>query len=177
MALFQSVEAFQTAHQSDPWHWPHFAATELSCHCGRFCKGEYFHDPNFLDALETLRAACGPLIINSAHRCRTHNRRVGGVSNSLHLTKIAVDIALAGHDRAQLIRAAQQAGFSGFGLGRTFLHLDRGPKRCWTYPGALGGWIKALGFNPLRTFPSFKPPRPAQPNPARALKVKAQSKQ
>ena len=124
------------------WRWPHFSIAELACRCrGRFCAGEYWHDPAFLDALETLRAEIRkPLVINSGHRCAQWNAAVGGAPASLHKT-IAVDIALVGHDRHVLLAAAEQCGFTGLGLARTFLHLDRrGRPARWFYSGSRALW-------------------------------------
>jgi hypothetical protein len=124
------------------WRWPHFVPRELACHCGgRFCRGEYWHDPDFLDALEALRAAIGqPLVINSGHRCALWNTHVGGAAHSMHRT-IAVDIRLAGQDRFALLKQAEATGFIGFGLGPNFLHLDRRAKPTrWFYPGSADAW-------------------------------------
>lgn len=120
------------------WRWPHFSAQELACRCGgRGCNHAYWHDAEFLDALEALRAQVGrPLKINSGHRCAIWNSVVGGAPASRH-RRIAVDIALKGHDRRALVEAAERLGFTGIGIAKTFLHLDRRetPAR-WTYPGA-----------------------------------------
>jgi zinc D-Ala-D-Ala carboxypeptidase len=96
-----------------------------------------------------MRAIAGPLKINSAHRCRGHNAAVGGARASMHMRAIAADIALEGHDRKGLEAAARRAGFRGLGYGRTFLHVDLGVRRAWTYPGAMPAWVRALGYNPL----------------------------
>ena len=108
------------------WRWPHFSVRELACRCaGGFCAGEYWQNEAFLDALEVMRHAVGaPLVITSGHRCAGWNRHVGGARRSMHLT-IAADISEAGHDRQCLLRAAKAAGFTGLGLGQTFLHVDR----------------------------------------------------
>lgn len=146
MALFSSPPpATQLS-----WRWPHFSASELACPCRKHCKGEYFHDPRFLDALEAMRREMGPLPIRSGHRCRVHNAAVGGVQNSYHTKAIAADIAVTDKNRACLLQAAVNAGFTGLGYGRSFLHVDLGPARAWTYPGALGFWVRALGFDPMR---------------------------
>lgn len=145
MALVKKVSTFDRS----GWRWPHFTPEELACKCRRHCQGEYYHDEAFLDALEALRARVGPLKINSARRCKGHNAAVGGATSSMHMRKIAVDISLAGHDRKELAQAARTVGFRGIGYARTFLHLDLGVRRAWTYPGALAGWIRALGHNPL----------------------------
>lgn len=124
------------------WRWPHFTPRELACRCGgRFCAGAYWHEPNFLDALEALRAAMErPLVVNSGHRCEGWNAAVGGAGESMHLT-IAVDLALAGHDRFAMLSAAERLGFTGVGLAKTFIHLDRRavPAR-WYYKGSARSW-------------------------------------
>ncbi|MBU6297513.1 MAG: hypothetical protein KGJ79_15395 [Alphaproteobacteria bacterium] len=100
--------------------WPHFMPREIACRC---C-GEIAVWPEALDALEALRVAvAAPLVITSGHRCALHNARVGGAPLSLH-KRLAFDVALKGHDPARLAMAARAAGFSGFGFGQTFLHLD-----------------------------------------------------
>lgn len=118
------------------WRWPHFAVSELACRCaGRYCHGEYWHEQDFLDALEELRARAGhiPLLITSGHRCAQWNAAVGGAARSLHKT-IAVDIALAGHEPGRLEAAALATGFTGIGLANRFIHLDRRARPArWTY--------------------------------------------
>jgi hypothetical protein len=110
--------------------WPHFSARAIACPC---CGGIVIW-PEALDALERLRAALGaPLHITSGHRCALHNARVGGAPLSMH-KRLAFDIALSGHDRAQLLLAARRAGFTGFGFGQSFLHLDtRARPAHWFY--------------------------------------------
>jgi hypothetical protein len=125
------------------WRWPHFRPAELSCRCrGRYCAGEYWHDPGFLDALEALRGRVGrPVVITSGHRCRLWNAALGGAALSQHLS-LAVDVALGGHDRWALLAAAEATGFTGIGLARGFIHLDRRrrPAR-WDYgPTARAAW-------------------------------------
>ena len=143
--LFPNVAKFDTK----DWRWPHFSARELSCDCNRHCDGEYYHDPAFLDALEAMRAIVGPLKINSARRCQGHNRAIGGARASLHMRTLAADISLIGHRRQDVARAAIKAGFRGIGYGRTFLHVDLGAQRAWTYVGAMPAWVASLGYNPV----------------------------
>ncbi len=77
------------------------------------------------------------LFINDALPLRTTQRKLpskGG--NSQHWKGKAIDINVRGMsdaDKTKLIKAAQQAGFKGFGFGYTILHLDIGPKRTWAY--------------------------------------------
>jgi zinc D-Ala-D-Ala carboxypeptidase len=124
------------------WAWPHFWPAELACKCqGKGCRGEYWHDPAFLDALEALRAAMRrPIRINSGHRCAVRNALVRGAARSFH-RRIAVDVSLANHDRYALRKAAIACGFTGIGLARSFIHLDRRAIPAeWTYDGAETSW-------------------------------------
>lgn len=84
-----------------------------------------------MDALQAARDQIGRSFhILSAHRCSLHNARVGGAPMSQHL-RLAVDIALHGHDSSALHAALREAGFTGFGFYTTFIHADMGPKRQW----------------------------------------------
>ena len=139
--MYSSIAAARAALSAD-WRWPHFSIEELSCRCaGQFCDGEYWHAPDFIDALEALREKTGrALVITSGHRCAKWNAAVGGAPGSRHIS-IAVDIALAGHNRHALLRHAEALGFSGIGLGRNFIHLDRRAKRArWFYKGSSASW-------------------------------------
>ena len=140
--LFTNLIEAETALRA-VWRWPHFGVAELACRCGeRFCRTEYFHDAVFLDALEALRAEVGrPLIVNSGHRCAQWNAAVGGAPRSQH-KQIAVDLSLIGHDRFELRDSAVALGFTGIGMARTFLHLDRRPRPTrWFYKGARELWV------------------------------------
>jgi zinc D-Ala-D-Ala carboxypeptidase len=122
-------------------HWPHVSLREIACPC---C-GQAQIWPQALDAFERLRRALGaPLRITSGHRCALHNARVGGAPLSLH-KRLAFDIALAGQDRAALLAAARAAGFTGFGFGQNFLHLDtRASPAHWFYGRSKQQWISVL---------------------------------
>ncbi len=139
--LYRSLAEADIALQKN-WRWPHFSLAELACHCaGRFCNGSYWHDSDFLDRLEALRRVVRqPLIINSGHRCRQWNAAIGGAPLSQH-KQIAVDISTHGHDRRALLEAAKQVGFTGFGLARTFLHIDRRARPAeWSYKRSKHLW-------------------------------------
>lgn len=134
------------------WRWPHFTARELACKCGgRHCRGEYFHDADFLDALERMRADVGlPMTVTSGRRCLGHNRAVGGASRSQHMIAIACDISLMNHDAVALARAAVRAGFRGIGFGGSFLHLDmRESRTAFHYPEGQRAWIARFGRDPV----------------------------
>lgn len=138
---FESIGAARASLEAR-WRWLNFSIAELACRCaGRFCGGAYWHDAEFLDALQTLRDEIGrPFVITSGHRCAQWNAAVGGAPNSRHKT-IAVDISLTGHDRFALRDAAKRIGFTGVGLGKTFIHLDRRVRSArWYYKGSYSLW-------------------------------------
>ena len=79
----------------------------------------------------------GKLIINDALPLKGTTRkppsRGGG---SQHWYGKAIDISIVGMSKdqqAKLVKAAAEAGFTGFGFGATILHIDLGPKRYWKY--------------------------------------------
>jgi len=126
--------------------WPDFRPAELACRCaGRFCGGEYFHDPVFLDALQALRDRLGaPVAVNSGHRCAVWNAAIGGAPASEH-KRVAADVRLAGHERAALLAAARDAGFGAFGFYCSFLHLDlRRGRRWFSGPAARAAWAPVI---------------------------------
>lgn len=136
LSTYRSITFWPTA------RWPNFSPVELSCKCrGRFCDGEYWHDPDFLDALQKLRVTLGrPVIVNSAHRCHLWNAAIGGAPLSMHKT-LAVDIRLAGFDRHVMLNTAKKLGFKGIGLATNFIHLDRRKiPAIWYYQGSHASW-------------------------------------
>lgn len=116
-----------------PWdkaRWPNFKQTEIECKC---C-GLFIIDEHALDCLQKLRNLMGKaLTVDSAVRCVKHNKECNGAENSMHLYGRAFDIALGGHDKQKLRDMAKASGFTGFGYGATFLHVDTGKDRWWDY--------------------------------------------
>lgn len=144
------------------WRWPHFSPRELACKCGgKYCRGEYFHDADFLDGLEKVRAlVAAPMTVTSGHRCERHNDsdQVGGASRSMHKIAVAADISLHGHDPASLARAAVRAGFRGIGFGTSFLHLDmRQHPTAFHYPGGQRAWTARFGRDPVVSLKKGRP--------------------
>lgn len=139
----------------------HFKPDEFACGCG--CGTGYQKmDPDFLRLLERARTLAGtPFRLNSAYRCKAHNRAVGGVPGSSHTKGLAVDIA-ADNTRIRflvlvslLLAEMEDLGAldptgaeivmellrekSRFraGIGGRFIHFDRDPEKTaglvWTY--------------------------------------------
>ena len=100
----------------------HFSDRELACPC---CGVNLCVD-KLVMALEALREEIGlPIIVNSAYRCGPHNAKVGGAANSQHMRGMAADIRVSGLSPAEVYRMAQKIpAFGGFGVAKTFLHID-----------------------------------------------------
>jgi zinc D-Ala-D-Ala carboxypeptidase len=123
----------------DQWRWPSFSPAEIACRgTGRLVVNEAA-----LDRLQALRDALGkPLIITSAYRSPSHNKKVGGAKNSVHLTGGAFDVSMSNHDPQAFEDAARRCGFTGFGYytRQNFMHIDCGKPRSWgtAFPDRLG---------------------------------------
>jgi hypothetical protein len=85
-----------------------------------------------------------PLIINDAIAKRGTSRE-GETQGSMHFHGRALDISTNGMNNQQkleLVQAALQAGFTGFGFGNTILHVDTGPRRHWSYNNSSFGGMQ-----------------------------------
>lgn len=92
----------------------------------------------FVDALDELRHRCGfGFRITSGYRSPRHSKEAskpGGPGQ--HSNGIAADIAVAdGVQRFAIIKHALDLGFTGIGVAKTFVHVDRrsGQPVAWTY--------------------------------------------
>lgn len=101
-------------------------------------SGEYMDD-DFLSMLDNARDLAGiPFKINSGWRTIEHNREVGGKPGSSHIVGKAVDIAIRNsRERWIILEALLHVGFTRFGIGNTFIHVDsddtKDPEVIWTY--------------------------------------------
>ena len=117
----------------DAWRWPNFSPRELACKG----TGELLINDEALDKLQALRNLLGkPLLITSAYRSPSHNKRVGGAKNSLHMRGIAFDVRMENQSPREFEAAARKVGFTGFGYypKSGFMHIDIGPARTWGTP-------------------------------------------
>lgn len=134
--------------------------THRQCPEGLACKdGKHslrFHYGTAL-ALEKLTKEWGrgKLYLNSAYRTPAYNKRVGGASKSQHTQGRALDISLnsIGNSKAQMAafgKLAVKCGFVGFGIYKSFMHIDTGRGRTWLR--ASEKWfvdaIKSAGWYP-----------------------------
>lgn len=117
----------------------HFSHDEFRCACGQCDKGFADMQRDFLRRLDRSRGTAGiPFRLTSSIRCADHNRAVGGVEDSAHLTGWAADVAAASsRQRYLIVLGALNAGITRIGVAETFVHLDADPDKAqqvlWTY--------------------------------------------
>jgi len=111
---------------------PNFSRDEFACKCG--CGFDTV-DAELVEVLQDVRDWAGARVaINSGCRCRDHNRAVGGVSGSQHLSGRAADIVVEGKTPEQVADYLATQYPVRYGIGRyaTFTHVDTrtlGPAR------------------------------------------------
>ena len=89
--------------------------------------------------LQVIRDAAGCAIhINSAYRSPSHNKRIGGVSNSKHMFGLASDLTSRNHTPEELYQLIDELidegriSEGGLGLYKSFVHYDiRGTRARW----------------------------------------------
>lgn len=115
-----------------------FTVAEFACKgCG--CCSTVKIDSDLVAYLQKIRDHFGkPVIINSGYRCPTHNKRIGGVTNSNHMKGMAADITMRGVSHAEIAKYAETLGMKGIGLYETdkdghFVHVDTRTKKSFWY--------------------------------------------
>ena len=97
------------------------------------CGGSFI-SPKVLDGLNKIRETTQRRFrVTSGYRSRDKNKKVGGVSKSMHIKGLALDMTVPKPYRSVFYAAAVKAGFTAFGWGNTTVHIDMGTKRWWTY--------------------------------------------
>ena len=115
-----------------------FKSTEFDCH-GSGCCSTTLIDSQLVDYLQKIRNHFGKAVtVNSAYRCETHNKNVGGGSNSYHKKGQAADIKVSGVAPAEVAKYAESIGILGIGLYETdadghFVHIDTRTKKAFWY--------------------------------------------
>tara|TARA_R110000751_G_scaffold139039_1_gene242745 strand:- start:39 stop:392 length:354 start_codon:yes stop_codon:yes gene_type:complete len=92
----------------------------------------------FLELLDFAREeAQVPFKITSGFRTHSHNKKVGGVTDSSHLKGCAVDISCtSSSQRSIIVRALVNVGFTRLGIAKSFIHVDNDPDKSdaiWLY--------------------------------------------
>ena len=100
----------------------HFKQDEFRCKC---C-GKYFVKDDLIYMLDRARDLAGVSFkLNSAYRCQSYNKKVGGVKDSAHTKGLAVEIAAPDDcTRFSIVSALLEVGFKRVLLYDTFIHCD-----------------------------------------------------
>lgn len=117
-----------------------FKLSEFKCSCG--CDMPEHVEDNIRQLANELQLVRNlikrPIRINSAYRCPSHNRAIGGVSDSQHIFGKAADIVIVGLTSSKtydLLNKLQHSGLiltGGLGVYNTFVHYDtRGRRKRW----------------------------------------------
>ena len=112
-----------------------FNRREFDCKCGCEMPSSVFYEIEELaNELQVIRDHFkAPIQINSAYRCPSHNKAIGGVSNSQHILGKASDIVVEGFTPNEvantidnMLRNEYNPNLNIGGLGRynTFTHID-----------------------------------------------------
>lgn len=114
------------------WLSKNFESTEFDCKCKNYCC-ETEVDPQLVTYLQKIRDHFGTSVrINSAYRCKKHNKSVGGANYSKHLYGQAADIRVEGIKPLKVAQYAESIGIKGIGLYSNFVHIDtRSNKYFW----------------------------------------------
>jgi hypothetical protein len=109
-----------------------FSVSEFECACG-ICP-ETLINLDHVAKLQKLRDDMNaPIHINSAYRCPTHNKAIGGELHSQHMIGNATDIKIEGMTPLE-VQDACESRFDGLGRYDVFTHIDsRGVRARWDF--------------------------------------------
>ena len=139
-AVAYRMDTKETTESSSFWDdIEYFERKEFKCQCGgKYCNG-YPVEPqeHLVRIVDEIRRRLGvPVSIvdagGSGVRCATHNRNVGGVSNSWHLYGRAADLHSSATP-AQMYAVAEEVlgNTGGLGLYNWGIHVDDGAYSRW----------------------------------------------
>jgi uncharacterized protein YcbK (DUF882 family) len=108
---------------------PNFSVREFACKDG---SDEILIAPELVRLLQAVRDYLGvPISITSGYRTVSHNRKVGGASNSFHTRGMAADIWAPLNTPRQVYEAINSGrvpgvrpDWIGLGLYASFVHID-----------------------------------------------------
>lgn len=114
--------------KTDDWSdIKYFTRKEFACKCGKCGGFPVEPDMTLLKVADRVRSNFGSqAIVSSGIRCATHNKNVGGVANSRHLTGKAMDFCIAGKkakDVLPYIQKQPEIRYS-YAIDDIYIHMD-----------------------------------------------------
>ena len=114
-------------------NYQYFTLDEFKCQE----TGDNSIKPHFVKSLDELRDDCGfPFSVTSGYRSPSHSVERNKTVPGTHTQGIAADIFITDSARRYtLIAKATAHGFTGIGVAKDFIHLDKRPTtpRVWIY--------------------------------------------
>ena len=107
----------------------YFGRAEFMCNCGgKYCNGFPVEPVQLLaKTADTVRGHFGKAcIISSGVRCIQHNKNVGGVANSRHLSGRAMDFFIRGKSAAEVLeflKSLPEVRYA-YDIDGTYVHMD-----------------------------------------------------
>lgn len=127
-----------------------FKVSEFACNDG---SDEIPIDMELVGWLQQIRDHFGAAVtINSGYRSPSHNKRIGGATNSYHLYGRAADIVVSGHKPREVAQYAASIGIRGIELNERYgyVHIDTRDAKYWFVPiwnsGKISGYQQVSGF-------------------------------
>ena len=102
----------------------HFKKSEFRCRCG--CGADTMEEKLIRNADKVRDYFNAAVIVTSGRRCAAHNARVGGVSNSRHLSGKAMDFSVNGFSASSVLDYVQKLpGIRyAYAIDREHVHMD-----------------------------------------------------
>ena len=102
----------------------YFKKSEFRCKCG--CGSDDMNE-TLISVADRVREHFGKAItVSSGRRCANHNARVGGVSNSRHLSGKAMDFCVSGKSASQVLEYVQKQPEIryAYAIDSSYVHMD-----------------------------------------------------
>lgn len=102
----------------------YFKKSEFRCKCG--CGADKMEEKLIRVADRTRSHFGSPITVSSGRRCSSYNAKVGGVSNSRHLSGKAMDFCVSGKSAAQVLEYVQKQSDIryAYDIDGSYVHMD-----------------------------------------------------
>lgn len=125
VAYGMPTKAVEAAPSGDFWgKIKYFRKAEFACKCG--CGASDMEEKLIKNADKVREHFGNTMIVSSGRRCTTHNAKVGGVSNSRHLTGKAMDFCVSGMSASMVLTYVQKLpGIRyAYAIDNNYVHMD-----------------------------------------------------
>lgn len=104
-----------------------FQVWEFACKDG---TNKVLIDTDILDILQKVRDKFGIVDISSAYRTPSHNKNIGGASNSYHIYGKAVDFRCRNYKAREILLFLEDLGVKGIEMiDENYIHIDSRPSK------------------------------------------------